>query len=275
MFNNGFTNTNSILRGFYAFLFLVTLYLINPLQTTIIFSYEQNNECKSISNFECIISKQWSGYGIILSEDTSHKNYINLTQAQWKIPKIYCKSTNNTSSSIWIGLGGILKNDETLIQLGSDQDCINGIQNNRLWMEINSVGPIDQVILPIEVHINDIICATINYNYNLNKYILYIVNQNTSKSVIKEYDDIKGPSLTVEWILEDTYNLGTNNVYSISNFTNVNFNKILYKINPAYTNQTNNNTVINKFIIVNGNTTIKPSKLMEIGPYLQFSITKK
>src|SRR4030067_1781947 len=65
---------------------------------------------------------QWSGY-IVASDMQNRTPVIGSVSASWIVPEVKL-SENNTFVGVWVGIGGY--GEETLIQAGTEQECING-----------------------------------------------------------------------------------------------------------------------------------------------------
>lgn len=76
-----------------------------------------------------VTSTNWSGYAV-----TGAKGSVTDVTASWRVPSIYgtCPSTNQYSS-FWVGIDGYSSN--TVEQIGTDSDCVNGKPVYYAWFE--------------------------------------------------------------------------------------------------------------------------------------------
>ena len=74
----------------------------------------------------------WSGY-IAASDLQNPQPTVTGISASWTVPKIKASSQRDTFSAVWIGIGGFF--DNTLIQVGTEQDDIGGLGNYTVWYE--------------------------------------------------------------------------------------------------------------------------------------------
>jgi hypothetical protein len=138
----------------------------------------------------------WGGYAVA-SDFNSPKPVITSVGGSWVVPQIET-SQNDTFSAIWVGIGGTV--GTTLIQAGTEQDCIGGTVYYSAWFELL---PSDSVtISTIEISPGD----TINVSINLvdsatNLWSIYI--SDLSNGQIFNQNFVYGASkLSAEWIVE-------------------------------------------------------------------------
>src|ERR1019366_2340466 len=85
------------------------------------------------------ISSNWSGY--VLPSST----ILTETSAQWIVPTLNCTDTVNADSSTWVGIGGFGwstgGNSGALLQTGTDDGCVNGVQQDYGWWELYPSTP--------------------------------------------------------------------------------------------------------------------------------------
>jgi hypothetical protein len=132
------------------------LFLINP------------NQTDNPPSFKISI---WSGY-IVASEIQNRSPVVSSVSASWTVPEIKL-SENNTFSSVWVGIGGY--GEDTLIQTGTAQECINGKFVYYAWYEL---VPDSLVHIPnIHVQASDAVTASISLiNENTNTWSIEIAD---------------------------------------------------------------------------------------------------
>jgi hypothetical protein len=138
----------------------------------------------------------WSGY-IVASEIQNRSPVVSSVSASWTVPEIKL-SENNTFSSVWVGIGGY--GEDTLIQTGTAQECINGKFVYYPWYEL---VPDSSVHIPnIHVQAGDAVTASISLiNENTNTWSIEIAditrNQRFQTTVV--YNSSRW---SAEWIVE-------------------------------------------------------------------------
>ena len=139
---------------------------------------------------------QWSGY-IVASDIQNRSPVVSSVSASWTVPEIKL-SENNTFSSVWVGIGGY--GEDTLIQTGTAQECINGKFVYYAWYEL---VPDSLVHIPnIHVQAGDAVTASISLiNENTNTWSIKIAditrNQRFQTTVV--YNSSRW---SAEWIVE-------------------------------------------------------------------------
>ncbi len=123
---------------------LQSLFLIGILFLAILAVYGVINQNYAATPVYCsnspVISNQpiiendsnWAGY-IAASDLLNPSQTVTQINASWTIPQVTV-SENDSFSAIWIGVGGFF--DRSLIQVGSEQDSINGQAVYDLWYEV-------------------------------------------------------------------------------------------------------------------------------------------
>jgi hypothetical protein len=144
-----------------------------------------------------VASANWAGYVTVSGTQNPEPIVIGVS-ASWIVPSV-TSSQGATYSALWIGIGGFSNSDRTLIQIGTEQDCVWGRTYYSAWYEllpnyavtINlNVGPGDQInasILLIDSSTNQwlISIADLRTGQQYQKYVIYTSSQ-----------------LSAEWIVE-------------------------------------------------------------------------
>ena len=79
-----------------------------------------------------LTSSNWSGYCVV-SDLITPQPQVTSVSASWTVPAVNV-SIGNSYSAAWIGVGG--QYDDTLIQIGTEQDSINGRATFSAWYEL-------------------------------------------------------------------------------------------------------------------------------------------
>ena len=75
-----------------------------------------------------VTSDNWSGYAV-----TGAKGSVTDVKASWTVPAVTCPSTGDQYASFWVGIDGYSSN--TVEQIGTDSDCVNGVPTYYAWYE--------------------------------------------------------------------------------------------------------------------------------------------
>jgi hypothetical protein len=142
-------------------------------------------------------SLNWAGY--VVANFSNPQPVVTMVNASWIVQNVSCSKKGSTYSSQWVGIGGYFSNDSSLIQVGTESDCINGKAKYGAWYELlpNAETPISMSVSP-----GHKILATIYLVPNTaNEWNITIKNENTGKtfSILVNYTSSK---LSGEWIEE-------------------------------------------------------------------------
>lgn len=158
-------------------------------------------------------STNWSGYASISNISSPTPGYVTSAQGSWIIPTLACGSSS-TYSSAWVGIDGY--SDGTVEQTGTEQDCINGVQQNYAWFEMY---PHPSYKIAIPVHTGDVFNAKVA-SVGSNLFQLSLTDVTTGQS----YSNIfkaKAQRSSAEWIVEAPYSGG---VLPLANYGTLTFN---------------------------------------------------
>jgi len=162
-----------------------------------------------------LVSLDWAGYAVA-SDFANPQPVVDGVNSSWKVPTVSF-SLQNTYSAAWIGIGGQL--DSTLIQIGTEQDCVNGEPTYSVWYELlprNSV-----TITTVNASPGDEITASITLvNPAANEWSLEISDLSKAQSfeISVTYPSSR---LSAEWIVERP-TVG-NNLVTLANFGTITF----------------------------------------------------
>lgn len=192
--------------------------------------------------FTGTITSNWSGY--VLPTTTLD----TLASAEWTVPRLNCAHTPNGSSSTWVGIGGVTWSDGSssgsLLQTGTEDDCVNGMQEDSGWFEIVPMTPNhEETFTNFPVSPGNIIQATEGYvngqwgtlldNLSTGLTGFFFVGQGwgvaetATNSVISNQGDATGTSYSgaysVEWIEEDVTSADSGSLFALPNYGSVTF----------------------------------------------------
>ena len=139
-------------------------------------------------------------------------------QGQWIVPTLTESSSANTYSAIWVGIDGY--SDNTVEQIGTEQDWSPSGQQNYVWFEMYPKAAYEIVGFPIEP--GDVFSASVVYVGN-GRFQLSIVNEssNVSFTVPARYTKAANARRSsAEWIVEPPYAGG---ILPLADFGKVSF----------------------------------------------------
>jgi hypothetical protein len=171
-------------------------------------------------------SLNWSGYAAATNIHNPGQNTVTAVSASWTIPRITRSTSSRTYSSMWVGIDGYT--DATVEQIGTEQDWINGSQQNYAWFEMYPIGSFEIVGFPVNV--GDHISASVVYSGNsVFKLTLTNNTRNVTYTVPRNYTtSIYAQRSSAEWILEAPY---LNGVLPLADFGVASFTNCLATIN--------------------------------------------
>lgn len=143
-------------------------------------------------------SLNWSGYA---SSPDGAKNVTSVT-ATWTVPQIK-PSSSQSYTAIWVGMDGF--SNETVEQIGTEHDDIDGIQKNTAWFDMYPLPSYQINGFPL--HVGDVIQAEVEHKGN-HDFQLSIVNhtQHVYAIVPSRYTQSKlAKRNSAEWIVEALY----------------------------------------------------------------------
>ena len=188
-------------------------------------------------------SPNWSGYVLpTTSLDT-------LASGEWTVPTLNCTDTPNGSSSTWVGIGGVTWSDGSssgsLLQTGTEDDCVNGVQVDSGWFEIYPSTPnYEETFSNFPVRPGDTIEAIAGYsggqwvtdleNLNTglsgffvigNSWAVFTTATDTPVGGIQGYATGTSYSgaYSVEWIEEDVTSADSGSLFTLPNYGSVTF----------------------------------------------------
>ena len=158
---------------------------------------------------------RWSGY-IVASDIQNRSSVVNSVSASWTVPEIK-PSENDTFSGVWVGIGGY--GEDTLIQTGTEQECINGKFVYYAWYELLPDHLVR--ISNINVQAGDTVTASISLiNENTNTWSIEIADVTRGERFKKTFV-YNSSRLSAEWVVERPKVNGATS--TLADFGNVTF----------------------------------------------------
>ena len=110
-------------------------------------------------------SSNWSGYAVQTNLTNPQNGAVTYVTGSWTVPAVTCTGSA-AYSSVWAGIDGY--SDNTVEQLGTDQDCTSSGPRYYAWYEMYPKFPtnLNYVVKP-----GDVISAEVSY-VGSNKFIL-------------------------------------------------------------------------------------------------------
>jgi len=187
----------------WVLLLVLTLSLLSVLASL----FARNPQGLSVS------SLSWAGY--IIPKDSKPQFEVNAVNASWIVPKVNA-SAGDGHSSAWIGIGG--QSDKSLIQVGTEQDAVNGVDTYTAWYELLPSFAVE--LTSISVSPGDTIIAHIDLvNSATNQWSILIIDATTGQAFSRNvvYNSTRS---SAEWIVErPTINKQISNLADFGNLT--------------------------------------------------------
>ncbi len=174
---------------------------------------------------QSVSSLSWAGYTIERNSNSQFE--VIAVNASWIVPKVNA-SAGNGYSATWIGIGGEL--EKSLIQVGTEQDVINGQDSYTVWYELLPSFAVR--LTSIAVSPGDTMIASINLvNSGTSQWSIQISDATTgqvsSQNVV--YNSTRSSG---EWIVErPTIN---NQVGTLADFGNITFTDCHVNVKQSY-----------------------------------------
>ena len=193
-------------------------------------------------------STNWSGYVV-----PSSSALVTDVSGDWTVPTLNCSDTPNSNSATWVGIGGEQwgtgGSSGALLQTGTNDDCVNGVQQDSAWWEIVPATPNnEEIFTSFPVAPGDQIQASI-FELSDGEWETLLSNLNTGLSALMVTGDAWGVGqtesgaitftiqgnasgvsysggYTAEWIVEDLEEGSANaggQLYPFANFGSVAF----------------------------------------------------
>jgi hypothetical protein len=208
-----------------AGLVLVAFVLMNPFFTITL----ANNSPSSRPNIKTRAgtSTNWSGYAAVSSISSPTNGFVNSATGSWVVPTLTCNSSQDTYVATWVGIDGF--SDGTVEQIGTEQDCVNGIQENYAWVEFYPRP--SRIITGLTVHNGDAFTASVAYEGG-SLFALSITDLTTRQSYSRTYNAV-AQRQSAEWVVEAPSISAE--VLPLANFGTVNFSSAQFTDNTGTT----------------------------------------
>jgi hypothetical protein len=214
---------------------------------TVIEQYQPNGGLNQqwelfVPNPNATTSTNWSGYAAETNFSQPQQNSVTAVGGSWVVPMVAGPLSGNTYSSTWVGIDGY--NNQTVEQIGTEQDYVNGKPVYYAWWEMYSSGgakvPGQGYEAPISnmtISPGDLISASVQYipiTYTAGLFELSIKDQsqaNDSFGTYQSSSQTQSPlaqRTSAEWIVEAT---SVNGTTSLANFGSVTFTNASATIN--------------------------------------------
>ena len=160
-------------------------------------------------------SSNWSGY-CIASDLIAPQPQVTSVSASWTVPTVTV-SVDNSYSAAWIGVGG--EYDGTLIQVGTEQDSINGRAAYSVWYEL--LPRYTVTIYSLGISPGDNITASISLSDRTTNTWSIKINDVTDGQSFNRSVTYASSMLSAEWIVE--LPTVTNHIARLANFGHITF----------------------------------------------------
>ncbi len=170
----------------------------------------------SMPNSHTIVSVAWAGY--VVSSSFNEQKEVNSITASWVVPQLNTSGVNGYSSA-WVGIGGLT--DKTLIQIGTEQNLLNGEEYYHIWYELLPELSIRIPNFPIAP--GHVITASITLLDNkTNTWNMLLIDGSTGQSFSKNvfYNSTRTSG---EWIMERSW--VNNQISNLPDFGSITFSQ--------------------------------------------------
>lgn len=162
-------------------------------------------------------STNWSGYAV-----SAGVGAVSRVAGNWVVPAI--ASAVAGYSSAWVGIDGF--NSNTVQQIGTDGDYVNGVAQYYAWYEMYPAGFVK--ITSLAISPGDTISASVHHA-NSNKFVLSITNVTTGGSFSTTQISSQAKRSSAEWIVEAPSSI--TGVLPLADFGTINFSGASATIN--------------------------------------------
>jgi hypothetical protein len=170
-------------------------------------------------------SLNWSGYIVESTISNPTNGFVKAVKGSWAVPSLApIPSGENTYVAIWVGIDGY--SDNTVEQVGTEQEIVNGVQQNYAWVEMY---PQPSQML-FTVNNGDSITATVTF-IGGSIFTLSISDLTTGQSFSHNYS-ANAQRRSAEWIVEAPYSDG---ILPLANFGTVKFDNAQFTDNTSAT----------------------------------------
>ncbi|MCX5922865.1 MAG: G1 family endopeptidase [Candidatus Dependentiae bacterium] len=162
-------------------------------------------------------SQNWSGY--VAATNLTHplQHSVTKVSGSWTVPTV-SSAAHDTHCAIWVGIDGY--SSESVEQIGTSHDFINGHQDNYAWFEMYPNYAYEITGFPVNV--GDSISASVVYIGN-NTFTLTLINNTRRVYVVIPSSYTKSSTAqrsSAEWIVEAPYE---NGILPLSHFSMIKF----------------------------------------------------
>jgi Peptidase A4 family len=151
-------------------------------------------ECRLVPTVSLTSSTNWSGYAV-----TAANGSVTFVSGSWTVPTVSGTGKGITYSSNWVGIDGFGSN--SVEQLGTEQDVVNGTPEYSAWYEMYPAYP---VTISGTVKPGDTITATVTANSSTS-FTLTLSDSSWTTTFSKTLTmphGYKGALSSAEWIEE-------------------------------------------------------------------------
>jgi hypothetical protein len=157
-------------------------------------------------------SSNWSGYAVQTSLTSPASNAVTFVSGTWVVPTISPSGSTSTYSAIWVGIDGYSSN--TVEQIGTSQDYVNGTASYYAWYEMYPKWPFR---INMKISPGDTIYAEVKYVGS--KFQLTLTDKTSGKTFSTTQKGANAKRSSAEWIVEAPWSSG---VLPLANFGVVN-----------------------------------------------------
>jgi Peptidase A4 family len=170
------------------------LALTLTLATGAAIAYQSSTASAQATTVEQATSQNWAGYIAKSSSGTSFSS----VSGSWTQPAASSSSSSASGySAFWVGLGGSSGDSESLEQVGTASDWVDGRAEYYAWYELLPAG---QVKLDLAINAGDHIAASVNVSGST--VTIRLVDETSGAAVTKTESMSSPDTSSAEWIAE-------------------------------------------------------------------------
>jgi hypothetical protein len=139
-----------------------------------------------------VTSENWSGYAV-----TGSTGSVTDAKGSWIVPMVQSCGSTASYSSFWVGIDGYSSN--TVEQIGTDSDCVNGWPSYYAWFEF--YPHLSYTVNSVPVKPGDVISAQVSSDAN-GRFTVTLTDITTGGSFSTSAKMPSAKRSSAEWITE-------------------------------------------------------------------------
>jgi hypothetical protein len=177
---------------------------------------------------EVLETANWAGY-IVASDFNKPQPIIKAISGEWVIPAIR-ESKKEVEMVQWIGIGGGISGDKTLIQVGTTEHSKDGVNTYLAGIDMLPNDVLCIKNFPLKP--GDVIAANITLiEGTAKKWNIHLINKTTNKEFSQDFE-YDASRLTAEWMGVEAPRVN-GNIATVPDFQNITMGKCYFEVDYA------------------------------------------